>query len=166
MIRIHKSCRELKHGSFRRMKAPPKVLAYGRFDENAATFIVVNNTDENVIVDDQVWYMGVPRNCIMKRLMLTNKDGYTADKQEYPVVMGRVSVTVPAVGAVILRYTVPRSHFPEVTYGSSGSADASGTNGSGVTPENNGISGSSGTYGAGDDGFAGAKADGSGRWNS
>ncbi|MBQ7556920.1 MAG: glycoside hydrolase family 13 protein [Lachnospiraceae bacterium] len=126
MIKIHKECSELKTGSFRRMKSPPNVLAYGRFDENGASLIAVNNTDKDAIVDDQVWYLGIPRNCIMKRLMLTNKDGYSSETQEYPVVMGRLSVTVPSEGAVILRYKAPQIHVPEVMFGAQGGDNAGG----------------------------------------
>ncbi|MCR5304118.1 MAG: glycoside hydrolase family 13 protein [Lachnospiraceae bacterium] len=118
MISIHKSCEELKTGSFRRMKAPKNVIAFGRFNNRNATFVVVNNTDEPVKLEDQVWYLGVPKSGTMKTLMCTTKNGYSADGEEIILNTGRLEVKVEPYGSVIMRYAPRFEPVPEIMYGS------------------------------------------------
>ena len=51
-----------------------------------------------------VWYLGIPKECTVKQLMLTTAQGYTTEEKEYPVIAGKVTVTLPATSAIILRY--------------------------------------------------------------
>ena len=66
--------------------------------------ILINNKDHEITKELTVWYLGVPRECTMKQLMLTTAEGYSTEEKEYPVVSGKVTVTLPATSAIILRH--------------------------------------------------------------
>ena len=83
------------------------MLGYGRFTRQGQSLIVVNNNDHEITKELAVWYLGVPMECAMKRLLLTDADGYTTEEKEYPVISGNVTVTLPATSAIILRYENP-----------------------------------------------------------
>ena len=107
IIRIHKSHKEFLTGSIKYMQGDYNVLCYGRFTKQGQSLIVVNNNDHEITKEFTVWYIGVPMECIMKRLILTTADGYTTQEAEYPVVSGNVTITLPATSAIILRYENP-----------------------------------------------------------
>ena len=104
IIRIHKSHKEFLTGSVKYMQGDYNVLCYGRFTKQGQSLIVVNNNDNEITKEFKVWYMGVPMECTMKRLILTTADGYTTQEEEYSVTTGNVTVTLPATSAIILRY--------------------------------------------------------------
>ena len=107
IIRIHKTHKEFLTGSLKYVEADYNVLGYGRFTRQGQSLIVVNNNDHEITKELAVWYLGVPMECAMKRLMLTDADGYTTEEKEYPVISGNVTVTLPATSAIILRYENP-----------------------------------------------------------
>ena len=80
------------------------MIGYGRFTRQGQSVILINNNDYEITKDLAVWYLGVPKECTMKQLMLTTAEGYSTEEKEYPVVSGKVTVTLPATSAIILRY--------------------------------------------------------------
>lgn len=104
IIRIHKEHKEFLTGSLKYMEGDYNVIGYGRFTRQGQSVILINNNDYEITKDLAVWYLGVPKECTMKQLMLTTAEGYSTEEKEYPVVSGKVTVTLPATSAIILRY--------------------------------------------------------------
>ena len=65
MIRIHKACPELKTGSLKKVDADYNVIGYGRFNGRASTLVLVNNNDHEVTRRLSVWYLDIPKECIL-----------------------------------------------------------------------------------------------------
>lgn len=104
IIKIHKAHKEFLTGSLKYMEAEYNVIGYGRFTRQAQSVILINNNDHEITKDLSVWYLGIPKECMIKQLLLTTADGYTTQEQEYPVISGKVTVTLPATSAIILHY--------------------------------------------------------------
>lgn len=104
IIRIHKRYKEFLTGSLKHLESDYNVIGYGRFTKQGQSVILVNNNDYEITKELVVWYFGIPKECTMKRLLLTTADGYTTEEKEYPVVAGNVTVTLPPTSAIILRY--------------------------------------------------------------
>lgn len=104
IIRIHKENKEFLTGSLQHMESDYNVIGYGRFTRQEQSVILVNNNDYEITKELSVWYLGVPKECTMNRLLLTTADGYTVEDMEYQVKAGKVTITLPPVSAIILRY--------------------------------------------------------------
>ncbi len=104
IIKIHKEHKEFLTGSIKYIESDYNVIGYGRFTRQGQSVILVNNNDHEITKEMSVWYLGIPKECTMKQLMLTTAEGYTIEEKEYPVVSGKVTVTLPATSAIILRY--------------------------------------------------------------
>lgn len=103
MIRIHKENEEFRRGSVKFVIGEYNLIGYGRFNRKYQSLILVNNNDYEVTKEIVVWYLGVPKNAVMKRLMLTTEDGYSIEPMEYQVEMGKIEVTLPKTSAIVLR---------------------------------------------------------------
>lgn len=104
IIKIHKEHKEFLTGSLKYIEGDYNVIGYGRFTRQGQSVILINNNDHEITKELTVWYLGVPRECTMKQLMLTTAEGYSTEEKEYPVVSGKVTVTLPATSAIILRH--------------------------------------------------------------
>lgn len=104
MIRIHKENKELLTGSFKYLLGEYNVLAYGRFNKEAQTAVIVNNNEHEVEKEFSVWYLGIPKEGKLQRLMLTHKDGFTTEPQEYEVKAGKITVKLPPTSAMVLHH--------------------------------------------------------------
>lgn len=104
MIQIHKENPEILKGSMKYLIGEYNIIGYGRFNKKAQTVVVVNNNEYEVTKDVSVWHLGVPKECVMKRLMLTTAEGFTTQEQEYPVAAGKIKLTLPPTCAIVLRY--------------------------------------------------------------
>ncbi len=104
MIRIHKESKELLTGSLNYLLGEYNVISYGRFNKEAQTVVIVNNNDYEVTKEICVWHLGMPKECTMKRLMLTSALGFTIEAEEYPVTAGKILVTLPPTSAMVLRH--------------------------------------------------------------
>lgn len=107
IIKIHKAHKEFLTGSLKFLEADYNVIGYGRFNQNSKSVILVNNNDHEITKEISVWYLGIPRECMVKQLLLTTADDYTTEEKEYPVISGRVTVTLPKTSAIILHYEEP-----------------------------------------------------------
>lgn len=104
IIKIHKSHQEFLTGSTKYVEADYNVIGYGRFNREAQSLILVNNNDHQITKELSVWYLGIPKECTMNRLILTSADGYTTQAKEYPVIAGKIKIDLPATSAIILRH--------------------------------------------------------------
>lgn len=107
IISIHKRNKEFLTGSLKYLEGDYNVIGYGRFTKEGQSVILINNNDHEISKELTVWYLGIPKECTMKRLLLTTADGFTTEEQEYSVVSGNVTITLPATSAIILRYENP-----------------------------------------------------------
>ncbi len=113
IIRIHKTHKEFLTGSLKYVEADYNVIAYGRFNRESQSVILINNNDYEITKELSVWYLGTPKECLMKQLILTTDEGFTTQPKEYPVIAGKVTLTLPKTSAIILRYeAVPAAEKP------------------------------------------------------
>lgn len=105
IIRIHKSYKEFLTGSLKYVDADYNVIAYGRFNKTGKSVIIINNNDYEITRELSVWYLGIPRECMLKQLIITTAEGYSTAFKEHAVVAGKVHITLPKTSAIILRYT-------------------------------------------------------------
>lgn len=108
MIRIHKTCSEFLTGSIKHVLSDYNVIGYGRFNKEGQSLVVVNNNDAPMMKELSVWELGIPKDAMLKQLMLTSKDGYSTEESEYPVIGGKLLLSLPPKSAIILRYVKPR----------------------------------------------------------
>lgn len=104
IIRIHKQNKEFLIGSLKYMDADYNVIGYGRFTKEQQSVILINNNSYEVTRELSVWHLGTPKECILKSLMLTTMEGFSTQAKEYPVISGKVSITLPPTSAIILQY--------------------------------------------------------------
>lgn len=104
MIRIHKEHEEIRTGSLKYIIGDYNVIGYGRFNRKSVIVVMVNNNDHEVVKEVSIWALGIPKQCVLKRLMLTSFEGYTTEEAEYSVTAGKVSITLPATSAIVLHY--------------------------------------------------------------
>lgn len=86
------------------MEGEHNVIGYGRFNKEEQSAILINNNDYEITKELSVWYLGTPKTGTMKRLILTTWEGYTTEEAEYPIVSGRVKVTMPPTSAIVLKH--------------------------------------------------------------
>ena len=104
MIAIHKENREFLTGSLKYMEADYNVIGYGRFNRQEQSLILVNNNQHEITKELSVWQIGTPKEGVMKRLMLTTAEGFTGEKTDYPIIKGKVKVTLPPTSAIVLKH--------------------------------------------------------------
>lgn len=104
IIRIHKQNKEFLTGSLKYMEEDNNVIGYGRFTKDKQSAILINNNDYEITKTLSIWYLGTPKECILKRLMLTTADGFTTEPEEYFVSAGKVNITLPPTSAIILQH--------------------------------------------------------------
>ena len=105
IIKIHKQNKEFLTGSLKYIEEDYNVIGYGRFTRQEQSVVLVNNNTHEITKDVSVWYLGIPKECMMKRLLLTTADGFTTEPKEYPVIVGKVHITLPPTSAVILKHS-------------------------------------------------------------
>lgn len=104
MIKIHKENKEFLTGSLKPLEGQREFLVYARFNRQAQSLILVNNSAHEITREITVWTLGIPRQGKMKRLIFTNADGYTTAAEEVAIGSGKITVALPGTSAMILRY--------------------------------------------------------------
>ena len=104
MIRIHKENPEILTGSLKFIDNGYNILGYGRFNRKASIVVFVNNNDYEVTREVSVWQLGIPKESVIKSLMLTTEEGYSTESREYPVISGKIDITLPKTSAIVLKY--------------------------------------------------------------
>ena len=104
MIRIHKENQEIRTGSLKYIDGDFNILGYGRFNRKEVIVVLINNNDHEVTREFSVWHLGIPKKSFMKRLMFTTEEGYTTEVCDYPVVAGKMHITLPKTSAIVFKY--------------------------------------------------------------
>jgi len=104
-IRLHKAWPVLTHGSLLYLHGDYNILAYARFDEQEHLVVVFNNNEEEKSIKFPVWAAGIRPGMCLRRIFLTDRDGYddTCITEEIPLTFGKVTVTLPAWSAAVYR---------------------------------------------------------------
>lgn len=104
MIRIHKEYEEIRTGSLKYIDGDYNILGYGRFNRKSVIAVMINNNDHEVTREVSVWHLGIPKESVLKSLMFTSADGFSTETHEYPVVAGKLNITLPVTSAIVLHY--------------------------------------------------------------
>ncbi len=104
MIRIHKEREELRTGSLKPIVGEHNLIGYARFTDSAQTIVLLNNGDSEVTRTYNMWVFGVPKEGVMKRVMLTDENGFTTEPVEYQVKAGYIEVSLQKTSAIVLCY--------------------------------------------------------------
>ena len=51
-----------------------------------------------------VWEAGIPKETIVKQLILTSEKGFTVEERYYPVKHGKLSVALPPKAGIVLKH--------------------------------------------------------------
>ena len=102
IIRIHKESEAIMHGSLKIFNSQDGLVIYGRFTDRDKIVVIINGEEEERKVRLPVWEIGVTEEEYMETLMVSDRYGYTMDKQVYDVDHGFVSLMMPGNGAVLL----------------------------------------------------------------
>lgn len=113
IIKIHKDCQELKTGSLKSIGKDYNYLAYGRFNKNAQTIVLINNNDHELEKEISVWEAGVPKEAVITKIFESNDTGYNTEKLEIPVLSGKITMKLPRFSAIVLRHV--KQEVQEVT---------------------------------------------------
>ena len=105
IIRLRKSCPELRTGSLKSLGMDYNYLAYGRFKRDSQTIVLINNNDYPLEKSVRVWEAGVPREAVITKVFETTESGYNNEKTEIPVLAGKVTLTLPKFSATVLRHS-------------------------------------------------------------
>lgn len=103
MIRIHRQHQALKTGSVIFLKGDQNLLCYGRFNRKEQFVVMVNNADVIRRTELTVWYAGIQKDATLVRLIQTSEDGYDVIPAQYQLVNGKLEITLPKHGAVVLK---------------------------------------------------------------
>lgn len=104
MIKIHKENMEIKVGSIKSLAKDYNVIGYGRFRREEQSVILLNNNGYEITKELSVWEIGVPKEAVMHRLIVTDENGFDLSPKEYEVKAGRVSITLPKTSGIVLKY--------------------------------------------------------------
>jgi len=104
LIRIHKSNEEFLTGSIKELYRDYNVLGYSRFNRKSQSIILVNNGEADYTLKLNVWTVGIPKDCILQRLIMTTEEGFDVEVKEHAVVSGQLSIILPKTSAMILQY--------------------------------------------------------------
>ena len=118
VIRMHKENEEFKTGSIKWMLSDFNMIGYARFTRTNHSAILINNNDHEVTKEVSVWELGIPRDAKLTRLMLTDRNGFTAEPAFYQLKAGKVTVTLPPESGIVLQYRDPVRERREDAYGS------------------------------------------------
>lgn len=103
IIRIHKNSPEIKTGSIQCLDMDYNYMAYGRFNHNNQTIVLVNNNDYELEKKVSVWLTGIRKETVIYKVLETNQNGYTTEREEIPVEGGKITIVLKAYSAVILQ---------------------------------------------------------------
>ena len=106
MIRIHKRYPVLSGGSLEFLWNDYQGLSYGRFSDREQIVVILNNQEYERDVHVTAWKTGISRKeaTIFRRLMLSWKDGYTEESEEYTAEAGILHIQIPAYGVIVLHH--------------------------------------------------------------
>lgn len=104
MIRIHKESNAFLYGSLKFLASDYNLIGYVRFCDMDHYVIIVNNNDHEIVKEFSIWEAGIPKNCELEQIMLTDDGGYTTEIKKYSIQGGKLTLTLPKTSAIVLRH--------------------------------------------------------------
>lgn len=104
IIRIRRENQELRTGSIICVDSDYNFLAYGRFQGEGKSLILINNNYHSVYKIISVWMLGTAKQGKMKVLICTDENGYSTEGQEYEVSAGKIRIELSPTCAMVLKY--------------------------------------------------------------
>lgn len=101
IIRIHKEHKALMTGSLKFLHGEQGLIAYGRFNQQEAVLVVLNNDYQDKKVHLNVRELGVQNNRSMKRVIQTTEEGYTMDDNITVIQNNVLTAVVPKQSASV-----------------------------------------------------------------
>ncbi len=102
-IRIHKENHALKKGSFKMLWTDYNMLAYGRFMDDNVIVVIINNNEYERDVRIPVWQLGIMDKDVVERLIESEKDTFSTEKQDVVIETGRLCTKIKGFSGVIYR---------------------------------------------------------------
>ena len=106
IIRIHKRFDALMHGSVMLLHADYKIVSYGRFTEEQAVVVILNNDYEERELNLHVRRLGIQDGAILRSEILTTESGYSLIPKSYAVENNMLRIRIPGISAQILSYQI------------------------------------------------------------
>lgn len=103
IIMVHKLSRAIKEGSFRFLNCGQGFISYARFTENEQIIVVINSNSSPIEVDIPVWIAGVPLNCTIERIIMTNEVGYSIMPTDINVEGGNLHAQLTAYTGIVYK---------------------------------------------------------------
>ncbi len=103
MIRLRKTCRELKKGATKYLDGGYGYVSYSRFDNRAQSIVIINNSNDERELNLAVWLVGVPWECNMVRLIQTSREGYDSEPELLNIRAGHLIVSMPPCSSALFR---------------------------------------------------------------
>lgn len=107
VIKIHKKNKEFISGSLKYVINNYNFIGYGRFTKDDVSVVIVNNNDCEVTEEVTIWQLGIPKEALLKQLIITTEEGFSVEPKEHMVVGGKLKITLPKTSSVILKYSKP-----------------------------------------------------------
>jgi len=104
IIRIHKENPELRDGSVRGIYEEYNVLVYARFHVDEQTVVCINNNAVPVTREIKTWLVGIPKEASLIQIFQTDEKGYSLERKVIPVNSGKIEVTIPGTGTLVLKH--------------------------------------------------------------
>ncbi len=104
-IRMHKLYRVFSRGSLKFLYGSQDCLAYGRFDDKEKIVIMFNNGYQERMLLIPVWEIGVGSGEMMERIMLTDEEGFSLQRQTAKAENGELEVILSAYSAAVYRWS-------------------------------------------------------------
>ena len=104
VIKMHKENRELLTGSLKYVAHGYNLIGYGRFNNKDAMIILINNNDHELCEEVPIWQLGIPKEAVISRIMMSSEVGFSDTPEEFPVVGGKIKPLLPPVSASVFKY--------------------------------------------------------------
>lgn len=104
IIKIHKRLDALMNGSTIFLLAEYKFASYGRFTDEQAVVVVLNNDYEEREFNIPVRRLGILDGAILRSEILTTESGYSLIPKSYVVENNKLHIRIPGISAQILTY--------------------------------------------------------------
>ncbi len=104
MIRIHKESDAFLYGSLKYLASDYNLIGYVRFCDRDHYVIIVNNNDHEIEREFSLWESGIPKECEVEQIMLTDDTGYTTKVKPHVVDAGKLRLKLPKTSVIILRH--------------------------------------------------------------
>ena len=101
LIRLHNRYESIRTGSLKFLHGEHRMIAYGRFNFDEAVAVIINNDFVDKEIKLHVRELGVHNNRTMKRIFLTDSDGFHMDEETYMVQNNVLTVVAPKGSASI-----------------------------------------------------------------